>query len=126
VERDRAPLNTNRVAHFSRFDRKLLVALGEDEGQTYSLDKDDTTIGRSAHADIVVRNPFISRVHARILRRDADTVIEDPGSRNGISVNSRPVEHRATLHDGDTISLGGTLEFRFVDSHERLSRHTPH
>jgi hypothetical protein len=122
AEPERAPIAKNRAVDSARFTRKL-VALDDDQGLTYALNKDDTTIGRSALADIVIRNPYISRVHARILSRDADTVIEDPGSKNGVRVNNRPINRRATLHDGDTISLGGALEFRYVDSHERPPPH---
>jgi pSer/pThr/pTyr-binding forkhead associated (FHA) protein len=40
------------------------------------------------------------------------------GSKNGVLVNDTRVAHQAALHDGDVISLGGTLKLTFVDHDE--------
>ena len=56
----------------------------------------------------------VSRVHAQLTTDKDITVIEDMGSKNGLLVNSRPVD-RAVLHNGDIISLGANHEFRYVE-----------
>jgi hypothetical protein len=95
--------------------RKLIIAVDGKERTSYPLPSGDVTIGRGATSDIRVRSPFISRLHARIFTRDDDTFVEDLGSKNGVLLNSVPVERSAALHDGDVISLGGTLELKYVD-----------
>ena len=98
--------------------RRMIVALEGDEHTSYPLRGNDVTIGRSAESDIRLRSPFISRLHARILVRDADTLIQDLGSKNGILLNSAPITQSAALHDGDIISLGGLLNLKYVDRDE--------
>jgi len=100
---------------FMELNRKMIVAVGGDELEHYLLHKTQTTIGRSVDADIRIESRFISRVHARIFTRNADTLIEDLDSKNGVLVNSLPVDQHATLHDGDVIRLGDSLELMYVE-----------
>jgi chromosome segregation ATPase len=95
--------------------RKMVVAIDGEERTTYPLRNGETTIGRSDANDIQIRRPFVSRMHARIVMRGSDAYIEDVGSRNGIVVNSKTVDRRAKLRDGDVINLGGSLSLRYVD-----------
>lgn len=95
--------------------RKMVVAIDGDDQTTYPLSKGEMTIGRSNASDIQIRRPFVSRLHARIVMHDSVAYIEDVGSRNGIVVNSKTVDRRAELHDGDVINLGGSLKLRYVD-----------
>lgn len=63
-------------------------------------------IGRSSACDLVLDDPLVSRRHA-VLVVDADQVsIEDAGSANGVSVNSRRLERRALIVEGDRIQIG--------------------
>lgn len=95
--------------------RRMLVAVDGEERTRYLLHKADMTVGRSAESDIRIRSPFISRVHARIFARDADTLIEDLGSKNGVLVNMVPVHQPTALRDGDVINLGGSLNLMYVE-----------
>jgi predicted nucleic acid-binding Zn-ribbon protein len=95
--------------------RKMVVAIDGKEQTTYPLRNGETTIGRSDASDIQIRRPFISRMHARIVMHGSDAYIEDVGSTNGIVVNSKTVDRRAKLRDGDLINLGGSLSLRYVD-----------
>ena len=95
--------------------RKMVVAIDGKEQTTYPLHNGVTTIGRSDGSDIQIRRPFVSRMHARIVMGGSDAYIEDVGSRNGIVVNSKPVDKRAELRDGDVINLGESLSLRYVD-----------
>ena len=98
--------------------QRMIVTLDGEERTSYPLRGADVTIGRSAESDIRLRSPFVSRLHARIRLRDTDTLIEDLGSKNGVLLNSNPVDRSAALHDGDIISLGGLLELKYVDREE--------
>jgi septal ring factor EnvC (AmiA/AmiB activator) len=95
--------------------RKMVIAIDGDDQTTYPLRKGEVTIGRSDASDIQIRRPFVSRMHARIVTHDSVAYIEDVGSRNGIAVNSKTVDRRAELHDGDVINLGESLKLRYVD-----------
>ena len=65
-------------------------------------------IGRSPSAAIRLEDPTVSRVHARIERRDASVYVEDLGSRNGTLVNGKPIGREALLTPGDRVRIGST------------------
>jgi pSer/pThr/pTyr-binding forkhead associated (FHA) protein len=86
--------------------QKLMVILNEDGSIRFPLYKDEITIGRSQNADIQVHSRYISRVHAKIRSMaDSTTVIEDIGSKNGLTVNGE-FFNRHTLRDGDLVVIG--------------------
>jgi septal ring factor EnvC (AmiA/AmiB activator) len=95
-----------------------LIAIDGAIRRSYALHDGEMTIGRSRESDIRIASPLISRVHARICMHDSAAIIEDLGSKNGVLVNDTRVVHQTALHDGDVISLGGTLKLTFVD-HDR-------
>jgi hypothetical protein len=73
------------------------------------------TIGRSPQADIVVNEPSLSRLHARVsLDAEGALLIEDLGSTNGLFVNDRR-QRRAPLAAGDRVRLG-VLEYHVEDA----------
>jgi putative peptide zinc metalloprotease protein len=61
------------------------------------------TIGRAPGATLVLNDPSVSRVHARI---SADAVLEDAGSRHGTWLNGVRVTGPSPLRDGAKIRLG--------------------
>jgi len=56
-----------------------------------------------------VPDPWMSSMHARLIRRGGGWFIEDAGSRNGTLVNDVPVERATPLADGDLIEIGRTF-----------------
>jgi pSer/pThr/pTyr-binding forkhead associated (FHA) protein len=70
---------------------------------------DGTIIGRSKRCDIRLEDVFVSRRHARVIRSEIGTAIEDLGSSNGVYVNGRRSEGVTALHPGDVVQMGGTL-----------------
>ena len=94
--------------------RKLIITIG-GEAFHYPLVKEHMTIGRGRGSDIRIASHFVSRVHAKINTEGVTTIIEDAGSKNGITVNSERVLRRV-LRDGDVINLGYDLDLRFVDA----------
>lgn len=80
------------------------------------LDRDCLTIGKKkGEADLVLEDPSVSRIHARITREDELYYLEDMNSTNGTSKNGlelQPYEKRR-LEEGDEIRLGSAeLVFR--------------
>lgn len=63
-------------------------------------------IGRSPSAAVRLADPTVSRLHARIERRDGQTYVEDLGSRNGTSLNGKPIPREALLEVGDRVRVG--------------------
>ena len=104
----------------SETNRKLIITIG-GEAFHYPLVKEHMTIGRGRGSDIRIASHFVSRVHAKINTDGGATIIEDAGSKNGITVNSERVLRRV-LRDGDVINLGYDLDLRFVDADSLTGR----
>ncbi len=92
----------------------LLVEHGEHVARV-ELGRDDFSIGRGTSNDLHFRNPWLSRVHAKIVPRAGTFFLVDAGSRNGTFLNGRPISGEQPLHDGDRIALGDIL-LRFTDA----------
>src|SRR5258707_888407 len=67
---------------------------------------DAKTIGRSANANVVIDDPSLSRLHARVtMSVDGEVSVEDLGSTNGLFVNG--AQHKTSrLAPGDRLRLG--------------------
>jgi pSer/pThr/pTyr-binding forkhead associated (FHA) protein len=63
-------------------------------------------VGRSMECDIVVADPGVSRLHARLDKSEEDWVLVDLESRNGTLVNGEKIRE-IKLQPGDVIQLGG-------------------
>lgn len=86
----------------------LIVLSGSRLGQRALLDCDIFVIGRSSGAGLQLDGDAVSRIHARIARRDGSYFLEDAGSTNGSFVNYVRVSQRE-LKDGDEIQIGHNL-----------------
>jgi pSer/pThr/pTyr-binding forkhead associated (FHA) protein len=75
-------------------------------------------IGRGMDCDIVIADPAVSRLHARLEKSGEGWVIVDLESRNGTKVNGESVREKI-LNPGDVIQIGGTsLKFEIDDQAE--------
>lgn len=93
----------------------LLLWLEEDEVKgRWPLDKPVTTIGRWEDNDVVVDDRWVSRYHARIVRKDDRYLIEDLGSKNGTFVNGRRIAEPTVLSDGDQVQVTPLITLTFV------------
>jgi serine phosphatase RsbU (regulator of sigma subunit) len=79
-----------------------------DGEHSFVLDRESTSIGRSADQDLVVHDPRVSRKHAVIVREGDVYTIVDQGSTHGSYVNGERV-NRAELKDGDALHLGSLV-----------------
>ena len=101
-------------------ERAVLVVSATGGGQqVFALNRNPTVIGRSNNADLVLADPGISDLHARIIKHSFGYTIEDMGSAEGTFLHERRVNH-ARLLSGDTIHLGA-MTLTFLD--ERASAH---
>ena len=74
-------------------------------GETFSLERDSTTIGRSPDCEIFLDDVTVSRKHSVIVKAGEAFRIDDEGSLNGTFVNKKRVES-AELEDGDELQIG--------------------
>ena len=79
---------------------------GGRAGETFPLDEDETTVGRSPECNIFLDDVTVSRRHAVVKRRGDQLEIEDLGSLNGTFLNRRRIESAAPVSDGDELQIG--------------------
>jgi hypothetical protein len=63
------------------------------------------SIGRAEDNDVVLAHAEVSSHHAQLVVSENEVVLRDLGSRNGTSVNGRPVSE-AALRAGDMVQIG--------------------
>ena len=86
--------------------RALVVRSGGGRtGESFALDRERTSIGRSPDCEVFLDDVTVSRRHAVVVAAEGQTRIEDQGSLNGTYVNRRRID-TAELHDGDEIQIG--------------------
>jgi len=78
---------------------------GGRSGETFPLEGQRVTVGRSPDCEIFLDDVTVSRRHAVLVQRDGRWLVEDGGSLNGTFVNRKRVEG-AELEDGDEIQIG--------------------
>jgi sigma-B regulation protein RsbU (phosphoserine phosphatase) len=69
------------------------------------LDRPELVLGRSSKTDVVINDRFLSRVHARIVQRADEWLLEDMGSRNPTRLNGVPVAGPTAIKPGDVILM---------------------
>lgn len=88
---------------------------GSSERRTIRLDRERTVLGRDRlTCDVVLNQNAVSRQHAMIERTPDPNGghqywLVDMNSRNGTSINGRPLETRARLNHNDTIGICSLL-----------------
>ncbi len=84
---------------------KIIVMFGANVEAEYTLEKQESKIGRSMDCDIVVDNLGVSRHHCSIVKEGDTWVLVDGGSNNGTFLGGQKVS-RHTLKTNDKIVLG--------------------
>jgi hypothetical protein len=101
------------------YGRLRVVSAGSDEqmqpGMLLTL-KMETTMGSDPESDIVLRDRFISRRHARMQWDGAIWWLEDLGSKNGTLLNGQPCPpQRAQMIPPHASITLGDITFELVD-----------
>lgn len=104
------PSTQNNQPYLKLINRRDQLSFKVEESYTVS---ENSTIGRSRKNEIVLNDPFISGVHAKIWKSGGVYFLEDLGSKNGSFLNGERITEPFTLRNGDRISLG-QVEFLFV------------
>ncbi len=79
----------------------------------YNLSTEPVVIGRESANDLVLKDPEISRRHARITFRAGRYYVEDLGSTNGTFLNDQPIQSQTPLNHGDVIRLGESIRLTY-------------
>ena len=82
--------------------------------EAYTL-SDTITLGRNNDNDIVLKDPYISNQHAKIILDENFYFLEDFDSANGTYLNGDRLMDAIKLRNGDRIKLG-QVEFLFVSN----------
>ena len=78
---------------------------GGRAGESFTIDEDKVSIGRTPDAGVFLDDVTVSRNHALLVRRRDGLFIDDLGSLNGTYVNRHRIESHQ-LVDGDEIQIG--------------------
>lgn len=89
-----------------------LVALHGAGGGPYEVHRPTMLVGRGKDCAIVIHDPSVSRIHAKVSLEDGVVSVEDLRSSNGTWVNDRRVD-RAEVRHGDRVRFG-TVGFQFL------------
>ena len=92
-----------------------VVPVAKREGNPFP---ERLTVGRATNSDVLLRVPFVSKVHAHVIREpDGSFSIHDNNPSNRTYLRNRVLEAGATrkLDVGDSVAFG-SLEFEFVDA----------
>jgi hypothetical protein len=87
----------------------LVVRQGARAGTVFPLTADSVVLGREEGVDISLRDPEVSRQHARVSWQAGTYVLEDLGSTNGTFLNGMQITGQRPLRPGDSIGLGQTI-----------------
>jgi hypothetical protein len=77
----------------------------------YAVLKDEVSLGRGEDNDIVIPHASVSRMHARLLKRNGAYELTDLNSTNGSFVDDRQIRGSTVVSNGSQVRLG---DIRFV------------
>ncbi|MCB0208006.1 MAG: FHA domain-containing protein [Anaerolineae bacterium] len=101
---------------------RLILITSDGTEQVFPLTVSELTLGRDESNDIVLVDPKVSRLHARLECSDQGCVLIDVGSGNGTFVEEERIE-RVTLQSGCLIRLGrSNLRFEAASPANRPKR----
>lgn len=113
-----APVPSDPVALAS-----LLFRSGDLKGQRVPIKVPVANIGRADYNDVVIADPSVSTMHAKLQRREAVWILTDLGSTNGTFVEGDRLQDEAPLGPGTTLRFGDvTALFEPLDDRAPVAR----
>ncbi|MBC8194748.1 MAG: FHA domain-containing protein [Acidimicrobiia bacterium] len=99
---------TPRTARLPGVSHLVIVEPESLHGRLFDL-CDDLTLGRAAGCSVTIDDSHMSQVHARIIHRGGQFVVEDLGSVNGTYKNRDRVIAPTVIGNGDRLQMGDTI-----------------
>jgi pSer/pThr/pTyr-binding forkhead associated (FHA) protein len=87
----------------------LLFRSGDFKGRRLPIKVPVVNIGRGDYNDIVIGDPSVSTMHAKLQRREAVWILSDMGSTNGTFVEGERLAGEAPLSPGTTLRFGDVI-----------------
>jgi len=84
---------------------RLTIVSTNGSEKEVPLEGRETVLGRSGTSDVRLKDPHVSRRHARLARYSSDYYLEDLNSKNGTLFNGHHIRRRL-LQDGDQFEIG--------------------
>jgi pSer/pThr/pTyr-binding forkhead associated (FHA) protein len=84
----------------------LLFRSGELKGRRVPIKVPVINIGRGDYNDVVIADPSVSTMHAKLQRREAIWILTDLGSTNGTFVEGERLTGEVPLSPGTTLKFG--------------------
>jgi len=103
-EGEMKPVDIEEVVH-QKGAALVIRSGGGRAGESFTVEGDRLSIGRTPEAEIFLDDVTVSRNHALVVRRRDGLYIDDLGSLNGTYVNRQRIESHQ-LADGDEIQVG--------------------
>lgn len=92
----------------------------------YKLKDGEYRLGKDDDCDIILSDPHISRVHARLLVNAEQVNLEDNNSTNGVWIKGKRIMQALKLSRGDEINLGDlVLKVIQLRGEDKPARHKP-
>jgi pSer/pThr/pTyr-binding forkhead associated (FHA) protein len=95
----------------------LKIVAGSRQGTNVPVPEGAPLVIGRKQGDLILDDPLVSGVHARILPRDGSFVLQDLGSTNGTLVDGRLIRE-LVLKPGVEIAIGGTRMILFAGPDE--------
>jgi pSer/pThr/pTyr-binding forkhead associated (FHA) protein len=101
----------------------LLFRSGDFKGRRSPIKVPVVNIGRGDYNDIVISDPSVSTMHAKLQRREAVWILTDLGSTNGTYVEGERLTGEVALTPGTTLRFGDVIAlFEPLDDHVPATR----
>jgi hypothetical protein len=97
------PVDVEKVA--AAGGARVIRSGGGRAGESFGIEGDRMTIGRSPDAGVFLDDVTVSRNHALLVKRRDGLYLDDLGSLNGTYVNRRRIESHK-LQNGDELQIG--------------------
>jgi hypothetical protein len=104
-EQERHVESTGRFADAAGHVGRLEILYKDKLVAEFRLPKGRAIIGRTSDNDVQIQSRFVSRHHAQVVSDQAQSVVEDLNSTNGVFIRSQRVKQQV-LSDGDIIQIG--------------------